>query len=73
MCNDGCSDVEIGAQPAQMVVVVVRVDDEADRLTGNELDDGFDDCQRARFVKRRFHDRDEFVELDGNAVVRRAA
>ena len=56
-----------------MVEVLVRIDDEPNRLVGNPPDDLLDDREAARFAERRVEDDDERREFDGDAVVRPAA
>ena len=73
MRDHGGADVDVGAQPAGVIEVLVRIDDEADRLVGNPANDLFDHREASRFAERRVEDGDEAGELDGDAVVGAAA
>ena len=73
MRDDRGADVHIGAQPADMIEVLMGIDEEANRLVRDELHDLLDHRQVSLLVERRFDDGDVVLELDGHTVVRRAA
>jgi hypothetical protein len=67
--NDGRANVHVGAEPADVVVVLMRVHQEADGLVGHEAHDLVDHGEIAPLVERRLDDGDVLLELDRDAVV----
>ena len=61
--------VDEGAQTARVIDVVVRVDDVANRLAGNEPLRLGDDLVRARLALRPLEDDDVVAEVDGEGCV----
>jgi hypothetical protein len=67
-----CAFRHEGANATQMIEVIMGVDEVTDRLIG-EGPLGFGDHgERALLIERPLDDRDEVLELDGDAVVRAA-
>ena len=70
--DDRCTNVDVGAQTADVIKVLVGVDHESNGLVGNQLPHFFDDCEASLLIQRRLKNRAVIVELDGHAVVRSA-
>ena len=69
MGDDRRAFMDVGPDTAQVIPVMMRVDDEADRLLGNEPVHLANHGQRSRLVERRLDHHDVVAELDGEAVV----
>ena len=64
---------DVGADAAEVIPVMVRAHQVANRLVRDQLLHLGDDRQRSILVERRLDHRDEIPELDGHARVRAAA
>ena len=71
--DDGCALVDIGADSAQVVPVVVRIHHEANRLVGNEFLHFLDNREGTVARSGGLDDYRVIAELDGHAVVRRTS
>ena len=73
MRDDRGADMHVRAEPADVVEMLMRIHQEANRLVRDELHDLLDHRQVPSLIERRFDHGNVILELDGHAVVRRAA
>ncbi len=72
MRDDHRSDVHIGSESADVIVMLVRVHEESNGFVGDTFHDLFDYGEVPGLIDGRFDNGDEILELDSDTVVRRS-